>query len=462
MRATDLIIRPHTRAAHASLRASTSALPLVAALAACVGQATRPVPPHGDGPPPTVPGFEAPSAQEEVDPPALALPDAWTLADVEAVALAAHPSLAAASAELVALQSEAANAARRPNPNLSLEFEDVGGSGAFEGFDAAQITLGVSQTFELGGKRARRQEVAEAGVARGQWARVEARLSLLRDVRAAFYSALAARERLALAADDERLVDRIHAAVAERVDAGATARSEERRALVALSEARLTRMDAAQELDAARAQLAELVGAPVPAGGPVGDLSLLQGELDLSQLDARITTAPALQRSASALRELSALAALADAARSPDLDVGLGLRQYSDVDDHAFVISLGLPLRAFNSGADLAAAARARVVAERRRGEATRRALRAEVAALVARASAARATVELIEADVLPSVDGIVEALELGYREGKRSLVEVLDAQRMRGDARVRHLEARIAHHLARIEMETLLGTPTP
>ncbi|MEQ8737202.1 MAG: TolC family protein, partial [Hoeflea sp.] len=49
--------------------------------------------------------------------------------------------------------AEARQASFLPNPELGLEVENVFGSGPYSGVDEADITLGVSQLIETGGKR---------------------------------------------------------------------------------------------------------------------------------------------------------------------------------------------------------------------------------------------------------------------------------------------------------------------
>src|SRR5690606_24582769 len=50
----------------------------------------------------------------------------------------------------------------RPNPNLSLTAENVGGSGPYSGFGAADLSLSFSQDLELWGRRPARVNVARA------------------------------------------------------------------------------------------------------------------------------------------------------------------------------------------------------------------------------------------------------------------------------------------------------------
>jgi len=78
---------------------------------------------------------------------------AITLAQALDTALATNPELAASRYELNAAQARIVQAGKRVNPELSLELENFGGSGANQGTDALETTLSFSQVVELGGKR---------------------------------------------------------------------------------------------------------------------------------------------------------------------------------------------------------------------------------------------------------------------------------------------------------------------
>ena len=82
------------------------------------------------------------------------------LEDAIARAIEARPELVAADAERRALEAAERQAALPPNPELSLEVEDVAGSGEFSGVNEAQTTLRVLQPIELGGDRRARRTIA--------------------------------------------------------------------------------------------------------------------------------------------------------------------------------------------------------------------------------------------------------------------------------------------------------------
>ena len=73
-----------------------------------------------------------------------------------------NPRIVGPQAEAEAAQALVGQARLRPNPEISLEVENIAGSGAFSGLSATEYTLAVGQRLELGGKRGTRVEAARA------------------------------------------------------------------------------------------------------------------------------------------------------------------------------------------------------------------------------------------------------------------------------------------------------------
>ncbi|MGH9650116.1 MAG: TolC family protein, partial [Terriglobales bacterium] len=89
--------------------------------------------------------------------------------------MAAHPTVLAARERVAVAEGLRRQAGLRPNPQLEI---DVSTARIFESQDEGERSIGVSQAFELGGKRQRRVEVGDVGVeaARADAADVERRI----------------------------------------------------------------------------------------------------------------------------------------------------------------------------------------------------------------------------------------------------------------------------------------------
>ena len=76
-------------------------------------------------------------------------------------ALQNNPTYMAALAAIDAADGSRLQASLPPNPDAVFEIENFAGEDENEGFDGAELTLGIEQTIEMGGKRSNRTKVAD-------------------------------------------------------------------------------------------------------------------------------------------------------------------------------------------------------------------------------------------------------------------------------------------------------------
>jgi len=187
------------------------------------------------------------------------------LVDAVQMALTRNPDLAASRYALAAARGRITQADLRPNPELELELENFAGGGDYDGTDALETTLALSQVIELGDKRNLRRTVAEADrdlVIIEQRAR---ELDLLAEVTRRFIEVAAAQERLRFAQQTTILARQTLDAVGRRVEAAAAPIAEQSRARITLTRAEIEAQRAGSELRTARFLLASLVGDPEPS-----------------------------------------------------------------------------------------------------------------------------------------------------------------------------------------------------
>ncbi|MEC4590332.1 TolC family protein, partial [Nitrospirillum amazonense] len=171
-------------------------------------------------------------------------PNDTSLTALIAQALATNPRLKAAEARAAAAQGDVMQAGVLPNPQFSLQTENLAGSGPYRGTRAMETTIGLNQLVELGGKRGSRRAVATAAESRARLDADIVRLDLVRDVRVAHAALLAATARRAIVEEQRGLAAETARAVAARVRSGHDSAIQEDRAATDLRQA---------EIEAARA-----------------------------------------------------------------------------------------------------------------------------------------------------------------------------------------------------------------
>ncbi len=384
-----------------------------------------------------------------------------TLQDALALALARNPQLGIYPYDLRAADALILQAGLRPNPELSVEIEDIGGRGERRGFNAAQTTVGISQPIELGGKRTRRTHVASLDKELVQWDYKAARLDVMRQVSEAFITVLAAQERLALAERLLGLSRQAQAAVAQRVKAGKDSPVDELRADVAFSESRIERENAQKALVAARHALAATWGSRAPAFEKVqGDFYKTSEPLPPAQMMAATANNPDLARWPTEEDRRRAALRLQKALAVPDLAVGGGVRRYEDTDDGAFVLDLSLPLPLFNRNQGGILAATAELGKARRQYEAAQVRVSAALSEAVSTLAAAYGQVTILRDDVLPKAQRAFEAARQGYQQGKFDYLHLLDTQRTLFQTQAQYVNSAEAYHKAQAEVQRLIGQP--
>ena len=377
------------------------------------------------------------------------------------LALARSPELASFGWRLRAAEAREVQAGLLPNPELGVRTEDIGVSGQTRGIDQAEMTVELGQLIELGGKRAARLEVAERGRDLASWDYEIERIELASRVAQAFVGVLVAQEQVALVDESVRLANEVVAAVALRVRAGGTSTVEQTRAEVALATVRVELDESRRALDVARRELAATWGSTSPRfARAVGRLELVDDVPSLPELEARIDASPSVARWTSELLERRALLDLERSRAVPDVTARGGYRRLFDPDENTFVVGFSVPLPVLNRNQGAIAEAEHRAEQARADQEATRVRVTAALDGAYQAVVTARSQVATLEREVLPGAREVFDTLNAGYREGRFSYLEVLDAQRTLIAARAQRVRALGDYQRAVVTLERLLGEP--
>lgn len=423
---------------------------------------------HADGlPEPRPLGAELPSvAQDSLDPGnpaprAAGLRGIVTLRQALAASLRHNPRLAVYAWETRAREARILQAGLRPNPEASLEVEDLGFSGTFAGVDESQVTLRLGQLVELGGKRESRLRAAELERTLAGWDYETARLDVLTDTVRVFVEALGAQEMLTVREDAVRLATEAIGIAEARLRVGIAPEVEVTRAKVSRDEAQLEVERARLELDHSRHHLSSLWGEPHAEFERVeGSLEIALEIPDEEAIETRLAQNPELARWSSEEESRRAALALERTRAVPNVTVIGGVRRLFGPDGTTFVGEVAVPLPFWNRNQGAIAEAERRVAragAERRAAE-----LRVHSAFIDAFETlrGLRDQVRGLDDSILPGIRTTVDQLRRGYEEGRFSQLDVLSAERELAAARVRRVEVLTKFHQGVADLERLLSAP--
>ena len=381
-----------------------------------------------------------------------------TLARALAQSLLGSPDLAAYGFDIRSAEARTLQAGYRPNPEANIYLEDFGGNRDRGGFRGYQGTLSLSQVVELGGKRAQRLRLARLDESLSAWDYEARRLDVLTNTLRAFAEVLAAQRKVGLAGETLATEQRFFRAVAERVHAGQVSPLEQDRAQVALSNGRIALAASTRDLAAARSRLAVQWGGREAAFDSAdGDLEQVSPPPPLPALLAQATENPDVARWQAEVQQREARLAVERSKNVPDVTLDGGVRRYGD-GGTAFVggVTVAIPVFGLNRGNEMDAQAQL----DRGRVQAHAAEVRAasDLRQAFERLSRAYDEVGLLRREVLPAAQSAYDGADLGYRGGKFSLLDVLDAQRSLTDARVRLVDALAAYQGAAADVERLTG----
>jgi len=402
-------------------------------------------------------------AREALQPRTPPKPDAsLTLAEALKRALEESPELASRAWELQGQDARAIQAGLAPNPEIQVETENFAGSGAFSGFGASETTLALAQRLETAGKRGKRRRVAELGADAAAWVVEEARLRVVEQVTSAFAGVVAAQQALSATTQQVEIAESSQQATQRLVDAGGVPPVEVTRDRVAVATARIDRVRAVRQLEAARVELARTWGSAIADfAGAVGEVGAVVPPPSIDDLRALLSHNPALAAWDREVARREALVELEDARRFPDVTAAAGVRWLAAPDDAALVAGFTVPIPLFDRNQGDRAAARAdlhRARSERRAEQAT---LGTELERAYQELAARHEEVMELREEVLPAARDAFDGVRDGYRRGLFRNTDVLEAQRTLVELRLREIDAVRAYHVACAALERLTaGVP--
>lgn len=368
-----------------------------------------------------------------------ALAEPVSLAQALAQGAEQSPRVAQAKAQLEAAEARAYQAGVGPNPEIGLQVENFGGSGPYRSFRQTETTLAVSQRLELGGKRSARKAVAQAERDFTALAFIRARADLARDIRYAHAELRADEDRAVLARDHAGRARTLASTAGLLVEAGRDPPLRKLRADALLAEAEAEAARAFGELLASRRLLATLIGSEDPELTAIGDdLAPAPASLpaEMQTLDERLSAA---ERDAA-----SARIRLAQSEAVPDLTASGGLRQFREGGYTAIVAGISIPLPIRNRNRGGIAAARADTAAAEASLAQTRldsRRLRRDAEIQL---GAANQRLAVLAGPNLGQAAEAMRLADIGYRAGKFSLIELIDAQNAHNSAKLALIDAQL------------------
>jgi len=385
-------------------------------------------------------------------------PERVTLAQAVQRALASDPRLPLQDFLVEAAEGHIEQAGLPPNPVIGGAVENVFGSGPFEGVDGLEVTLGISQTIETAGKRARRTDFARAERRLVDWDREIVLAGIEEDVRLAFVEVLLAQQLVELRGEQLTLAERGARETEQLVEAARSPEVDATRARLAVRRHMLTLRQAERDLESAKTVLASYWGdAPTIDFSVIGEVEFEGATPPFAQLASALMRSAPLARYEAEAQVREAAVDLEQARSKPDFDVFGGVRYFNEgAGEAAFVVGIEVPWPLFDKNQGNIRAARARRGAVTHAKEATRRQLLIELNQAYQDLVNARTDAQSIRADLMPAAEQTLEESQKAYEQGRFTLLAVLDSRASLFEIREAYLDALSRYALSQSKIQAL------
>jgi cobalt-zinc-cadmium efflux system outer membrane protein len=376
-----------------------------------------------------------------------------TLAAALDRAMTGNPTLIAARSRRAIGAAGMAVAGERLNPEGRVEFDR----------DTPHQAYTFALPLELGGKRARRIDVAAAAMKTTDAEIAQLVAETRNGVRRAYFDRVAAEARLALLDDLQTITGRARDAARARFDAGSAPRLEVLQAELALAQAHNETTGARGTLAAARTQFNALLGMPLDSVTPLAPADVLMPitfEAAMARAKADSAELALLDRR---LDEQRTKIALAKAMRTPDItpegSITRGFGADADFQT-GWKAALAVSIPIFTShqaGVTLEEATLAQLTAERAAAE-TR--ITGAVAAAIQVSDALRSQYIKYRDEILPQAIQVENMADDAYRLGQTGIAAYLQALQATREVRLRSLQAEADLLVALADLERAMGAP--
>jgi cobalt-zinc-cadmium efflux system outer membrane protein len=369
-------------------------------------------------------------------------------------AMAANPTIGAARLRGPINLANLAVARERLNPEGSIELEK----------ETPKEAYGIAVPFELGGKRARRIEVAQATIRAGD-AELAATIAQVRnDVRRAYFGQMVAEQRLMILREQRDISIRTRDTAQARLDAGDVPRLEVMQAQLALAavenEATAGEGTAAAARAGLNALLAQPLDTPTVLSTTIDEAAPPGTEAALMLAQTASTELISLDRQIEAQR---ARIQLAQALRVPDLTPTFTLTHRAEPEfTYGWRAGAAVTLPLFTThraGVFVEQTTLDQLMAQR---QATLLRIQGEVTAASQRAQAQRELFVRYRDQIIPQAQQVEQLAQDAYQLGQTGIGPLLLALQATRDVRLRSLDAIDQFQTALADLERAIGAPLP
>lgn len=392
----------------------------------------------------------------------------YSLGEIVQLTLEHNPVMAGAQGTIDQQRGHQTAAGAYPNPSITGnagygEIRDAGRADIQNQLTRQSITeynMTIGQPVEWPAMRAARQRAADAGVATANAGFAEARLTLIAQLKMAFYDLLLAQQGANLARQNLETVEGVGRIVRARVKSGEAPQFEAIKAEVEILKARQLLVRADNSVRINRVVLDTFTGGKLGLSYSVeGEFAGIPKEIRIDSLMTRMLNEhPTLHRLLQSVEQSEWKVEFERQSRVPSVTVNGSY--WREIGREAFQGGLSIPTPLwYRRQGEIASA-----LGSKRREEAELLRARNELVRTVHQYyQDARTTAELIEVfdkGLLKQAQEALRLAQFSFQQGASSLLEVFDAQRVQRQIQMEYAQARYELSVSLARLERAVGGP--
>jgi outer membrane protein TolC len=313
-----------------------------------------------------------------------------------------------------------------------------------------------SKVFETAGKRARRVELARAGIRSAELERDALALHIGRRVATAYWNAAAAERVRDLLGRSVETNGRIVEYHRDRVREGAAAEADLIRVQLEHDRIALAAANAAQDASRARLTLFREMGMAGDPGGVLADALDTLPAFEPPDLAEALGNRPEVRLSRQAVERARAQVRLQQAIAAPDPEVLFGYKRTAGLNTVIGGVQMNLPFGNRNQGQ--IAAAEAELRATQSDAVAAENSVRSDIALAVGEWRMRQAQITGAFRGLRERAEETARIAQAAYREGGSDLLRLLDAERTRIEVEVLYSQTLADYQRSVVAVRTAVG----
>jgi len=235
-----------------------------------------------------------------------------------------------------------------PNPTLAIEAENVGGSGQYGGFDAAETTVSLSQPVPLGNRLRYQGKAAQMDYLAACYKLQATKSSLYIDVGEVYIEGYYAQSWTKTSKRLVRLNEEVVASIKRRIDVGANSEVDLKLAEIALDEAIIVFDRARRNELKTKITLYNLIGLPGSQNFTLNEQGLSHHLDSWTTIKIKLLSSNLIKAQMALINALMSRITATQKQVWPDLNLQLGLRHFKQDNETALVFSAAAPIPLFN------------------------------------------------------------------------------------------------------------------